>query len=120
PCGQMGLKSIEALLAADRFARRRTLRSEPMAPDGTLSARTPVMASHQQCILHRRLSYFVWLFLLIGLAPLLSTAAFALDRGAVSENPTPEALEKPFPENLEDLKAIQAQVQAVVKNVLPC
>src|SRR5262249_9497642 len=30
------------------------------------------------------------------------------------------ALEKPAPENLEDLKAIQAQVHDVVEKVLPC
>jgi len=62
----------------------------------------------------------VWLFLVFGLAPSLSASAFALDQGAISENAAAAALEKAAPENLEDLRAIQGQVQTIVKKVLPC
>lgn len=57
---------------------------------------------------------------MMGLVPWLSSSASAGDRGANTEMPLLAVLEKPAPENVEDLQAIQAQVQAVVQKVLPC
>lgn len=82
------------------------------------------MASHRLCIFHRRSfvgwiahsSYLVWLPLLFGSFPW----AAAEDGRTVSEKPPPAALEKSAPEDVEDLKAIQTQVQAVLQKVLPC
>src|SRR5260370_20408346 len=113
----MGFKFIDGI----SFPRPiRPVTNPPAATDGTLSARTPVMAAHQVCIPYRRLFCVVWLFLVFGLAPSLSASAFALDQGAISENAAAAALEKAAPENLEDLRAIQGQVQTIVKKVLPC
>jgi serine protease Do len=52
------------------------------------------------------------LFLLFGLAVPPAPAAAAEDSKA--------ALDKPAPENVDDLKAIQAQVQEVLRKVVPC
>jgi serine protease Do len=58
---------------------------------------------------------------MLGLALALPASASALDRETGFESRAAvAALEKPAPENLEDLRAIQEQVQAVVKKVLPC
>src|SRR5260370_9505994 len=113
----MGLKSIDGI-ACPRPIRPVT--NPPAATDDSLSARTPVMTSHQVCIPYRPLFCVVWLFLMFGLAPSRSASAFALNEGAVAENPAASALEKAAPENLEDLRAIQGQVQTIVKKVLPC
>jgi serine protease Do len=76
------------------------------------------MASQQR--FPRGLSRAAWFVLLFGLAVVLLPRASAGDRGASRATLPLLALEKPAPENLEDLKAIQTRVQEVVKKVLPC
>jgi serine protease Do len=48
------------------------------------------------------------------------TAAFSTAAAAAADAGFSPAVEKLVPENLEDLRAIQAQVQNVVRKVLPC
>jgi serine protease Do len=58
--------------------------------------------------------------LLFGLSVLPLPLASAEDSKAARENPSLAALEKPAPESIEDLQAIQARVREVVQKVLPC
>src|SRR5947209_6835185 len=78
------------------------------------------MASHRLCILQRFVSSLAWLLLIFGLVPALSARAAAEERTALSERSLAAVLDKPAPENVEDLKAIEVQVQAVLQKVLPC
>lgn len=78
------------------------------------------MPSHRSNFLHRCPLYPVSFVLAFGLVAPLSPVAFARDPRAALENKPLAALEKPAPEDLEDLRAIQAQVQAVLGKVLPC
>ncbi len=78
------------------------------------------MAAHRLFLRHQRTSLLTGSLLLFGLAALLAQAAAADDAKAANEKSQPVALEKLAPENVEDLKAIQAQVQEVVQKVLPC
>ncbi len=78
------------------------------------------MASHRLCILHRRLHCLAWLLLIFGLGLSLSPSASAEDERTVAEKPSLAVLEKSAPENVDDLKVIQSQVQAVLQKVLPC
>jgi serine protease Do len=57
---------------------------------------------------------------LTALTLLLAPAARAEDVKPKKEAALPAALDKPAPENLDDLKAIQQQVKKVVEKVLPC
>jgi serine protease Do len=59
-----------------------------------------------------------WLALVVGVTASFSATAAADETAA--DTSFPAALEKPAPENLEDLKAIQNQVQTIVQKVLPC
>jgi serine protease Do len=77
------------------------------------------MASYRFVLL-RPLLPLAWLVLIFGLAAAPSSAAAVEETKPAQENLQATALEKPAPESLEDLKAIQAQVQNVVKKVLPC
>ncbi len=60
-----------------------------------------------------------------SLASLLMLTAFALaapapDIKTPKETPLPAALDKPAPENVGELKAIQEQVKKVIDKVIPC
>lgn len=57
---------------------------------------------------------------MLGPAVPLSRVAAAEDQRGALEKTHPAVLDKPAPENVEDLKAIQAEVQAVVGKVLSC
>jgi serine protease Do len=59
-------------------------------------------------------------FLLMGLACLLVPLTWAADAKESKIPALPPALEKAAPEGLDDLKAIQKQVNAVLDKVLPC
>jgi serine protease Do len=59
-------------------------------------------------------------FLLMGLACLLVPLTRAAETKEAKIPALPAALEKAVPEGLDDLKAIQKQVHAVVDKVLPC
>jgi serine protease Do len=65
----------------------------------------------------RPVIYLASFFLVVGLTASFSAAAFAEEKGDAA---LPAAVEKPAPENLDDLRAIQAQVETVVQKVLPC
>ena len=54
------------------------------------------------------------------LAPALVMCLAACLVSRAAALPPPSALEKPLPEHIEDLKAIQEQVKRVVDKVLPC
>src|SRR6516225_7426167 len=56
----------------------------------------------------------------LALSAVLTPAARADDLKASKAAALPLALEKPAPEGVEDLKAIQEQVKKVVEKVVPC
>jgi serine protease Do len=76
------------------------------------------MRTHRLCTLLPRLNNMAAL-LFLGLT-WLSPAAFAKEENVASENAALAILEKPSPQSVADLKAMQAQLQAVVQKVLPC
>lgn len=57
---------------------------------------------------------------LAALSILFAPAARADDAKATKEAPLPAALDKPAPEGVEDLKAIQQQLKKVLDKVIPC
>jgi serine protease Do len=59
-------------------------------------------------------------FLLMGLACLLAPLSWAADAKEAKIPAPPAVLEKAAPEGLDDLKAMQKQVSAVLDKVLPC
>jgi serine protease Do len=77
------------------------------------------MAPHRLSPLRRHTFPMAWLLLTLGLSASPPWAA-AEDPKTAEVKPLHVALEKLAPESLEDLKAIQAQVQEVVQKVLPC
>ena len=60
------------------------------------------------------------LAILLVLPAIGTAAAPAPDAKATKEAPLPAALDKPAPENVGDLKAIQEQIKKVVAKVIPC
>jgi serine protease Do len=76
------------------------------------------MGSYRLCSLYWRFFRFAWLFL--SLAVLVLPGVSADNRAAAAESLNSTALEVRSPENSEDLKALQAQVQAVVQKTIPC
>jgi serine protease Do len=81
---------------------------------------TPVIALRRIFLLHQFLFLLLWLLPVLGLTAPPFPAAAAEEQTLAKEKRQPVALEKPAPEDLEDLKAIQVQVQEVIKKVLPC
>ncbi|HLJ95287.1 MAG TPA: S1C family serine protease [Gemmataceae bacterium] len=77
------------------------------------------MIAQQRLGFSRHVSWVAGLILACAL-PLASGSALGESKGAVSEAATLAVLEKSAPENVDDLKAIETQVQAVLQKVLPC
>src|SRR5437868_2304260 len=53
-------------------------------------------------------------------SPLLCASLLWLGTAWADEAKLPIVLDKPAPENIDDLKAIQKQVKAVLEKVVPC
>jgi serine protease Do len=78
------------------------------------------MAWYRLCSLYRRPLRFTGLLLLLGLAVMVAPAPSAENHAATGKTLHFAALETRNPESIDDLKAIEAQVEAVVQKALRC